>query len=82
MYQRGSCEGRRRTWRLVSGLVRRRGATEQQITESLERRRAYDHDALLGDQLRWLRDAGFARADCVYKNWFVGVFLAVRPNRP
>ena len=61
--------------------VRRQGATEQQISESLERRRTFDRDALLGDQLRWLREAGFASADCVYKNWFVGVFLAVRSNR-
>jgi tRNA (cmo5U34)-methyltransferase len=58
--------------------ARGRGATEQQIAESLERRGTYDHDALLGDQLRWLREAGFASADCIYKNWFVGVFLAVR----
>ena len=37
--------------------VRRQGATEQQISESLERRRTYDHDALLGEQLEWLRAA-------------------------
>jgi tRNA (cmo5U34)-methyltransferase len=60
--------------------VRREGATEQQIAESLKRRDDFDHDALLGDQLRWLREAGFASADCVYKNWFVGVFLAVRQS--
>jgi tRNA (cmo5U34)-methyltransferase len=62
--------------------VRRQGATERQIAESLDRRRAFDHDALLGDQLRWLREAGFTSADCVYKNWFVGVFLAVGSSRP
>jgi tRNA (cmo5U34)-methyltransferase len=58
--------------------ARSRGATEQQIAESLVRRRTYDRDAFLGDQLKWLREAGFASADCIYKNWFVGVFLAVR----
>ena len=58
--------------------VRRLGATEQQITDSLDRRDTYDRDAFLGDQLRWLREAGFESPDCVYKNWFVGVFLAVR----
>jgi tRNA (cmo5U34)-methyltransferase len=58
--------------------VRRQGATERQIAESLERRSTFDRDALLGDQLRWLRGAGFASADCICKNWFVGVFLAVR----
>jgi tRNA (cmo5U34)-methyltransferase len=60
--------------------VRRLGATEQQIADSLDRRDTYDHDALLGDQLRWLRDAGFESEDCIYKNWFVGVFLAVRAS--
>jgi tRNA (cmo5U34)-methyltransferase len=62
--------------------VRREGASERQVAESLERRRVFDHDALLGDQLKWLREAGFTSADCVYKNWFVGVFLAVRSSCP
>ncbi|HEX7590851.1 MAG TPA: methyltransferase domain-containing protein [Candidatus Limnocylindrales bacterium] len=58
--------------------VRRLGATEQQIADSLDRRDTYDRDAFLGDQLRWLREAGFKTADCIYKNWFVGVFFAER----
>jgi tRNA (cmo5U34)-methyltransferase len=58
--------------------VRGLGGTEEQIAHSLERRERHDHDAFLGNQLRWLREAGFETADCVYKNWFVGVFFAQR----
>jgi hypothetical protein len=29
------------------------------------------------DQLRWLAEAGFVNVDCVYKYFFVGVFLAM-----
>jgi tRNA (cmo5U34)-methyltransferase len=54
--------------------VRWQGATEQQIKESIERRQTYDIDASLSDQLEWLRQANFVDVDCVYKNYFVGVF--------
>ena len=59
--------------------VRSRGADEDQIRESIARRKAYDQDALLADQLQWLADAGFVDVDCVYKNYFVGVFFGRRP---
>jgi tRNA (cmo5U34)-methyltransferase len=59
-------------------MVRRRGAAEDKIRDSIQRRTAYDQDALLTDQLFWLREAGFADVDCVYKNYFVGVFLAMK----
>ena len=60
-------------------VVRRRGASEDEIQNSIQRRKTYDRDALLVDQLRWLENAGFADVDCVYKNWFVGVFCAFKP---
>ncbi len=56
--------------------VREKGAAEEQIQASIERRTKYDQDALLVDQLRWLSDAGFVNVDCVYKNYFIGVFFA------
>jgi tRNA (cmo5U34)-methyltransferase len=58
--------------------VRRSGATEEQIQASIQRRISYDQDALLADQLQWLREAGFVDVDCIYKNYFVGVFYAAK----
>ncbi|MBN1438072.1 MAG: class I SAM-dependent methyltransferase [Anaerolineales bacterium] len=58
--------------------VRREEPSEERIRESIDRRKTYDRDALLEDQLRWLRDAGFTNVDCVYKNYFVGVFFAMK----
>jgi tRNA (cmo5U34)-methyltransferase len=56
--------------------VRSAGASEEQIIQSIRRRQDFDHDALLTDQLAWLRAAGFGTVDVLYKNWFVGVFFA------
>jgi tRNA (cmo5U34)-methyltransferase len=58
--------------------VRAAGAAEERIQESIDRRVSYDKDALLEDQLQWLRSSGFQNVDCVYRNYFVGVFLAVK----
>jgi tRNA (cmo5U34)-methyltransferase len=58
--------------------VREKEPSEKKIQESIDRRTAYDRDAPLGDQLRWLGEAGFVNVDCVYKNFFVGVFLATK----
>jgi tRNA (cmo5U34)-methyltransferase len=58
--------------------VRERGGTEDRIRESVQRRIAYDRDALLTDQLQWLGEAGCVNVDCVYKNYFVGVFVATK----
>ena len=60
--------------------VERSGAPQEQIQESINRRRIYDQDALLFDQLTWLKDAGFVNVDCIYKNFFVGVFLATKTS--
>ena len=43
--------------------VRRAGADEEQFSASVRRRRSFDRDATLSDQLQWLRDAGFLVAD-------------------
>jgi tRNA (cmo5U34)-methyltransferase len=47
--------------------VRATGATEEQIEASLYRQKE-DRCAPVGDQLQWLRDAGFADADCWFKD--------------
>jgi tRNA (cmo5U34)-methyltransferase len=65
-------------WSNWLDMVRQRGAEEGQIQDSIERRQAYDRDALLVDQLRWLDEAGFVDVDCVYKDYFVGVFVATK----
>jgi tRNA (cmo5U34)-methyltransferase len=58
--------------------VREKEPSEKNIQESINRRTAYDRDAPLADQLRWLEETGFTNVDCVYKNYFVGVFLAMK----
>jgi tRNA (cmo5U34)-methyltransferase len=56
--------------------VRTKGVPEDQIQSSILRRTEYDKNALLVDQLRWLSEAGFIDVDCVYKDFFIGVFFA------
>jgi tRNA (cmo5U34)-methyltransferase len=58
--------------------VRQSGASEEQIQASIRRRTEFDKDALLADQITWLKEAGFSTVDCVYKNYFLGVFLAIK----
>lgn len=58
--------------------MRRAGAPEEEIRAGIERRNAYDRDALMEDQLSWLREAGFADVDCVYRNYKMGLFLGMK----
>jgi len=58
--------------------VRRAESSEEKIRDSIARRTAYDVDATLADQCQWLRNAKFQNVDCVYKNFFVGVFYAMK----
>jgi tRNA (cmo5U34)-methyltransferase len=64
-------------WETWLDKVRAAGASETKIQTSISRRREFDRDASLSDQLRWLQEAGFA-ADCIYKHYFVAVFLALK----
>ena len=57
-------------------LTRLNGANEEEIQGGIERRRLYDREATLEDQLLWLREAGFEEADCVYRKWLMGLFFA------
>ncbi len=65
-------------WEQWLAHVHRGGGTEAEIENSVNRRRKYDKDALLSDQLAWLKAAGFSNVDCVYKYYFTGVFLAMK----
>jgi tRNA (cmo5U34)-methyltransferase len=58
--------------------MRRAGAPDEEIRTGIERRLAYDRDALMDDQLSWLRKAGFSDADCVYRNYKMGLFLGMK----
>lgn len=57
-------------------ITRLNGASEDEIRGGLERRRLYDREATLENQLQWLREAGFQEVDCVYKKWLMGLFYA------
>jgi tRNA (cmo5U34)-methyltransferase len=69
-------------WTKWLEMVREQGAAEEKISESIQRRMRYDKDALLTEQLQWLKDAGFSNVDCVYKNYFIGVFVATKQQDP
>lgn len=58
--------------------VRQKGVSEEEIQGGIERRRLYDREATLADQLEWLQAAGFVESDCIYKNYLMGLFLAVK----
>ena len=61
-------------WQTWLEMVRSRGAGQDKIQASIQRRKIYDRDATLQDQLNWLGEAGFQLVDCVYKHHFIGVF--------
>ncbi len=57
--------------------VRAAGATEQQIEASLYRQQE-DRNASVADQLLWLRESGFADADCWFKSSRFAVMAGTR----
>ncbi|MDB4433246.1 class I SAM-dependent methyltransferase [bacterium] len=65
-------------WSTWLSKVRESGAPEPRIQQSVRRRRELDRDAGLVEQLDWLQRAGFD-ADCIYKHYFIAVFLAIKP---
>lgn len=67
---------REQYWAVWLEHVRAQGAGEDQIQRSIERRQTYDRDALLEDQLAWLKSAGFTAVDNLYKHHFIGLFYA------
>ncbi|MEI8131445.1 MAG: methyltransferase domain-containing protein [Leptolinea sp.] len=78
---RGETESLRNLyWNRWMKHVRRSGATAEQIQASINRRTEFDKEAFLTDQIIWLKESGFSTVDCVYKNYFLGVFLAAKGN--
>jgi tRNA (cmo5U34)-methyltransferase len=67
-------------WNTWLAKVRKAGASESKIQTSVKRRKEFDRDARLSDQLKWLTEAGFV-ADCIYKHYFVTVFLALKNDQ-
>jgi len=65
-------------WKTWLDKVREAGASEDEIQKGIERRLAFDREATLADQLRWLEKAGFADVDCIYKNYLMGLFFGVK----
>jgi tRNA (cmo5U34)-methyltransferase len=57
--------------------VRALGASDQQIADSLYRQQQ-DHCVDVGRQLAWIREAGFADADCWYKEARFAVLAGTR----
>jgi tRNA (cmo5U34)-methyltransferase len=68
-------------WNRWLEQVHRLEPSVERIQESMDRRTSYDIDATLADQMEWLKAAGFTNADCVYKNFFVGVFFGMKEQR-
>lgn len=58
--------------------MRQAGASEEEIQSGIDRRLTYDRDALLEDQLLWLREAGFTDVDCSFRTFKVGLFVAMK----
>lgn len=54
------------------------GATERELADTRERMRRHDRCIDVEPQLRWLREAGFAPVDCVYKHWRFAVMAGFR----
>jgi tRNA (cmo5U34)-methyltransferase len=66
---------RYKAWWLAQ--VRALGATEEQIEDSLHRQRE-DRCSPVGDQLAWMREAGFGDVDCWHKEGRFAVMSGTR----
>jgi tRNA (cmo5U34)-methyltransferase len=57
---------------------RANGATDEELAATWERMRRHDRCLDVEPQLAWLRAAGFATADCVYKHWRFAVMAGFK----
>jgi tRNA (cmo5U34)-methyltransferase len=53
------------------------GATDEELDGARDRMR-HDRCADVESQLAWMRQAGFAAADCVYKSWRQAVLVGIK----
>ncbi len=58
-------------------MCRELGASDAELSAAIQRR-THDRCADVGSQLGWLREAGFATVDCVYKYWEDAVLVTVK----
>ena len=61
--------------RLWHDQIRAAGVPEDEVAAAADRMR-HDICAPVGDQLDWLRDAGFAQVDCPFRHWRFAVLVA------
>ena len=54
------------------------GVDRLEYERAVERMR-HDRCSTLGDQLEWLRAAGFTEIDCAFKQWRFAVYFGMRP---
>lgn len=64
--------------RLWDGAVLGSGVERREYERAVERMR-HDRCAPLGDQLEWLRAAGFTEIDCAFKQWRFAVYFGIHP---
>jgi len=64
--------------RLWDEQVLASGVDRVEYERAVERMR-HDRCATLGDQLEWMRAAGFTEVDCVFKQWRFAVYFGMHP---
>ncbi|MDR3364156.1 MAG: class I SAM-dependent methyltransferase [Clostridiales Family XIII bacterium] len=62
-------------------FIRESGMAEEELEKAAARMRL-DTPSTVGDQLKWLADAGFAAVDCPYKYLNFAVFYARKAGKP
>lgn len=59
--------------------MRASGMDEEEIQTVLDDHRRNDRLSRLGEQMRWLREAGFERVECIWKHFLLAVVAAEKP---
>lgn len=67
-------QGEERNIRVWNRQIRALGAPEEEIAKAAERM-AFDRCASVDDQMAWMKKAGFADVDCIFKSWRFAVLV-------